>query len=227
MKPLAFVALLGLGGAQAAFALEQGDCRNGLFPRLEGLHLAKAAPGASGKVYFRNDDEGCPAKDACEGKAYVIAGDEMLVTPEAKGWVCAWYFSKKHEIVGWVRATEVTPLPTRTPALAEWAGAWKGAGAELEIAADKDGSLHVTGMATWLGATLENGEQVVHDGEIDDSAKPSGNRLEIGDTSDEYACHVVFTLVNGYLVANDSGYCGGVNVNFSDVYRRAPKAKQK
>jgi len=203
-----------------AFADDAVMCRNGLYTQLEGIHAAKASPDASGKVYFRNDDsDKCPADASCAGKGYVVAGDELLVSKEYKGWTCAWYFSKKREYVGWIRPGESTSVPTQAPKLADWAGDWSDS-ADVNLAPNADGSFHVTGTAIWSGG---NGN--VHDGELDDSATPVGNRLEIGDAKDEYACHVVFELVNGYLLANDSGYCGGLNVSFSGVYRRLPKAK--
>ena len=226
MKPaLVAASMLGLAGLlpASASALEAYGCRNGLFPQLQGLQLATATPGASGKVYFRNDDKGCPQQASCVGKAYVVAGDTLLVSPPTEGWVCAWYFSKKQEYVGWIRAEEAKPEPTRVPTPADWTGDWS-SHADIKIERNADGSLHVTGTAFWYGLKVR-GYQVVHDGEIDDSAKPVGNRLEIGDPKDEYACRVVFTLVDGYLLADDSGYCGGMNVSFTDVYRRAAAKK--
>jgi len=185
---------------------------------MEGIHVVKAVPDSSGKVYFRDDVEGCPQSAACLGKAYVVAGDEMLVSAPVEGWVCAWYFSKKHEYVGWIRSSEAVAVETRQPRPQDWVGAW-GDSADLSIETGAKGSLHVTGSAIWTGL----GEGNVHTGELDDSAVPLGNRLEIGDPNEEYACHVVFTLLNDYLVADDSGNCGGMNVSFSGVYRRAAK----
>jgi hypothetical protein len=215
------LSVLGVGATTAA---EPTYCANGSFPKMENVRMARATPDASGKVRFRNDGEGCPAKPSCAGKVYVVAGDELLMSQEVNGWVCAWYFSKKREYVGWIRPSEAKAEPTRTPNLADWTGDWS-ASADINIERLRDGSLHVTGTALWYGLKNDAGEQVVHDGELDDSARPVGDRLEIGDPNEEYGCRVVFTLVNGYLLAKDNGYCGGMNVSFTDVYRRAPKAK--
>jgi hypothetical protein len=221
MMPRRVIALVALSLGMlpgAAFAADPVLCRNGLFNQLEGIHLAKATPDATGKVHFRNDDSAkCPADASCAEKAYVVAGDQLLASKEYGGWVCAWYFSKKHEYVGWIRPTVSTPLPAHPPALADWKGDWTG-WADVTLEPKPDGSIYVTGTAIWSGG---NGN--VHDGELDDTAKPVGNRLEIGDAKEEYACHVVFQLIGGYLLANDSGYCGGVNVSFSGVYRRSAK----
>jgi hypothetical protein len=59
----------------------------------------------------------------------------------------------------------------------------------------------------------------VHIGELDHSAKPSLNKLKLGETDDdEFACKVAMQLVGKFLIVSDNLNCGGANVTFSGVY---------
>ena len=41
------------------------------------------------------------------------------------------------------------------------------------------------------------------------------------DEDSEHSCKVEFSLVGDTLIASDNGLCGGANVRFDGVYRRA------
>ncbi|QQA76110.1 hypothetical protein [Pectobacterium parmentieri] len=59
----------------------------------------------------------------------------------------------------------------------------------------------------------------MHFGSISASAKPTGNRLQWSDSSEGFECSGVMQLINGYLIVEDNGQCGGMNVRFNDIYR--------
>ena len=153
-------------------------------------------------------------------KAYVLAGDELLVNKVRGAWACVWFNGKKHETVGWVDATRLEILPKDEPVdLQRWTGKWvfsKDAGV-INMSKSKD-QLHVKGAARWYGGKTQDGEAIVHFGAIEGALAPQGGKahLAMGDGPD--ACQADFTLLGSYLVVADNSNCGGMNVKFNGVY---------
>ncbi len=215
------LAALGLCSA-AAHAAEPFSCRNGLFPSAAGhvsaatLNIEKGA-----RAHLRSDEEGCPAKDSCVTKAFLIGGDKVLVSDEKEGWSCVWYFGKKREFVGWLPSSSLTKASAARTSEEDWIGTWNPIAGdnEIRIARKNQRTLDVQGNATWTGGS-DADAPVVHEGELAGEAQPIDGLLTIGkdDMSD---CAVEMQLVAGSLVVRDNGLCGGLNVRFDDVYRRA------
>jgi hypothetical protein len=63
------------------------------------------------------------------------------------------------------------------------------------------------GLRTWEEGTLQVEEKRAH--------------LVMGE-NDESSCRANFALVGNFLLVSDSGKCGGMNVNFNNVYTKAP-----
>lgn len=208
-----------------AQAIEANSCRNGLFPRHNGnIEFAEIVATEKEKINFRDDVEGCPGNASCIQKAYLVNGNKLLVSEKHKHWVCGWYFGKTREYVGWLPAKYIKALtPAKPPLLQEWIGVWKPIAGENKIqirqTKTKD-TLALVGEATWIGGKTQSGEHVVHVGEFEGNASPAGARITIGNTAEEYGCVVKMQLVSGNLVVNDNNNCGGMNVSFSDVYRK-------
>jgi hypothetical protein len=208
--------------ALPAFAQLDGNpenlCRNGFFPRESSAYkLASVKGGKNEKVYFYDDDRDCPNDKNCRTKSYVIPNDEVIVSRNFGRWACAWYQPKKGaETVGWLALDKLEFKETNlNPAQKDWLGKWNYAGNSIEIGKGKTAdSLTITGDAFWKGL----GDNV-HVGELDESSKPAGNELKIGESeSGEYACKVTMRLLGRYLLVADNLHCGGVNVTFSGVY---------
>ena len=120
---------------------------------------------------------------------------------------------------GWLPAAALGPAPGATAA-ADWAGHWESPDSNVDIVRAAGGALHVTGDATWGGHDPErvrNGG--VHTGELDFTARPVGDRLT--SVADDDICHVRMHRAGPYLLVDDDGGCGGMNVTFSGIYRRA------
>src|SRR5919206_1006235 len=115
--------------AQAGAQVEENPanwCRNGPFAAEEaGYRLARAVGQKGARVYFYGDDEGCPSP-RCRLKAYIVPGDEVIVSRTFGDWVCAWYQpAKGFETVGWLAADRLAPFETPAkPPLASWLGTW-------------------------------------------------------------------------------------------------------
>jgi hypothetical protein len=181
---------------------------------------------AVSKTNIRDDWKGCPENSSCISKGYLIPGDEIIVGKQEEGWVCAWYFGKKREFVGWLPLHSIKFVAHNTnPSLQEWIGTWKPNHnwSKIKIKmAKQSGYVSVSGNAVWKGGRNTAGYEIVHTGEFDGMAKPKGQSLIIKTDDDKYACVVKMTLVEKYLVISDNGNCGGMNVRFNEVLRRSP-----
>jgi len=191
-------------------------CRNGGFAsEAKEFKVARVRGGRGTRAYFHGEDEGCPGPDAkCRQKAYVIPGDALVVSRAFGGYVCAWFQpARGYETVGWLRADQLELSETdASPPAARWLGEWELHSNGLTIRrGTKAGELRVEGSAVWHGI----GDNV-HVGEVNASAAPDGNTLTLEDD----ICKLTLRLVGDFLVADDNGDCGGVNVTFDGVYRK-------
>lgn len=195
-------------------------CRNGFFPRESSAYKLANVKGAKNeKLYFYDDVRDCPNDKNCRTKSYVIPNDEVIVSRNFGTWACSWYQPKKGaETVGWLALDKLEFKETNpNPAQNDWLGAWNYAGNSIEIGKSETADLlTITGNAFWKGL----GDNI-HVGELDDSAKPAGSELKIGESeTGEDDCKVTMRLLGRYLVVSDNLRCGGVNVTFSGVYQK-------
>lgn len=219
------LSLLFLAPALASAQDETGNpanwCRNGAFVSdAKEFRPARVVGAKKARVYFYGDDDDCPKPDAkCRQKTYVVGGDALLVSRNFGDWACAWYTTAKGgDTVGWIPSKQlsITEVDTNPP-LARWLGAWELYRDSLDIKRGaKAGRLRVEGHATWQGVNPGN----VHVGEINAEAAPAGNTLALDEG--DGVCKMTLRLIGDFLVADDNGDCGGVNVSFDGVYRRKP-----
>ena len=230
-QKIAWVLMMAMLAAAAA-AQTDGDpanwCRNGAFPsEIEEFRIGTVKAAKNEKVYFYNDfEDECPTSEKCKEKSYVVSGDKLVVSRTFKGFVCSWYSPAKGiPTVGWIKQekVEIVDAPA-TPALSAWMGNWRFADNTITLTHNKlEGDLNVTGEAFWKGF----GDNI-HIGELDHRAEPKGTLLKAGETDpDEYACKVTMQLIGSFLVVKDNMNCGGMNVTFSGVYRRASEKPRK
>ena len=204
--------------ASPAFAQEDPTCRNGLFADEAPFALAQVR--GEGRAYFQADINGCPWNEGtCQAPAYLVPGDEVVLSKIRKGFACAYFPNDEGGTAGWVSTRRLSlQFADNRPDEAAWLGAWQGSGANPSIRFYKDtGKLHVVGEAFWPGPQGTHDYPTIHIGEVDGAVSLAGHT---GTYSDENDCRVSFTLLGDYLVASDNRRCGGVNVTFSGVYRR-------
>lgn len=216
-----FLSLLLLASCAPAQAQDNASgnppnwCRNGAFAE-DGtdFRVARAVGKKGERVYFHGDEEGCPGAK-CRKAAYVIPGDELLVSRGFGDWLCAWYQPPRgSETVGWIPAHQLSVAATApSPTPARWVGDWEFGIQSLKISRETKagGRLRVEGVAFWRGL----GDNI-HTGGVSASARPDGNVL----VAEEDICRVTLRLVGDYIVATDNSKCGGMNVRFDGVYRR-------
>jgi hypothetical protein len=205
--------------SQADTGNPENWCRNGAFPSDSAFQSASIKAGPAERVHFYSDEDDCPKEQTakCVARAYLVNGDQVIVSRVYGSWRCSWYQpAKGSETVGWIPAAnlQLNHEPSETD-LESWIGTWKYYDDTIVIK-HKAGSraLDVNGDAIWHG--LNNN---VHTGETSGSASPQGNRLEITDD----ICKVRLIMVGGRIVASDNSDCGGANVRFDGVYTRSKR----
>lgn len=180
----------------------------------------------------------CPdLSDACKRRGFLVPGDEVLVAETRNGIACATYIAPNArkakgqfaETNGFLPAAALVAVPAPPPRLEDWLGTWsRNAEAEIVITRGEGGKLLVKGDATY-GAHDPGrvARGAVNVGELEGEAVPKGNRLFFGDgydgvkaPDDSSECQARLQLFGRYLVAEDSGGCGGMNVRFNGVYIR-------
>lgn len=103
------------------------------------------------RAYFHNGGDGCPS-EACRRKAYVIAGDAMLVGGTSTDWACSAFVGTKGAVTRWIAKRQLALTPTNpnpNPSLAAWVGEWKSGRNSLSIQAQNGGGIGVDGLALW------------------------------------------------------------------------------
>ncbi|WP_244476633.1 hypothetical protein [Methylobacterium sp. Leaf469] len=194
---------------------------------------------AAGRTAFLKDglaQDGCPeAGAACRERAYLVAGDGVILTDRRGSHVCATYPGARDgaDRTGWLPAAAVADEPAGALTPEGWSGTWTKAEAEIRLAAGvKPGTVAVKGDATWgMGDPERMRRGGVHTGEIEGEVTPAGDaaRFAMGEggsvpveTADAYTCKVWLRRLGPWLVVDDNLACGGANVTFRGVYRRRP-----
>lgn len=208
--------------------------------RLTEATLARVRPGPRLYIYAEPRVE--------RGRAYVVAGDPLVVTGH-KGIFASVEFvnASGRGRSGYVLAARLQALPTRDLPLASWVGSWKQVEATITIAKSKmPGHLLASGGATWGMSDPERVKSgAIHDGSFDALFAPrdgqaafgQGDEYEAGGTrfrslggqmlkvfpytNTDKRCEVRLRILGPYLLVDDNGLCGGLNVNFDGTFRRS------
>jgi hypothetical protein len=187
---------------------------NGFSPSdAKGLSLMRAT--GAPRTYFLKDKDakGCPSDAKACHASYILPGQEVIADKRAGGFICAFFPNTSGGSAGWVRADALTPSPVQPnlhPVPANWVGHWANGDNAIDIKLSGK-ALNGSGQAFWNG-----GNDNVHDGAFDGTAKPSGTDVSFKDGD----CSVSATLFGDYLFVTDNDNCGGMNVSFNGVYRR-------
>jgi hypothetical protein len=203
-----------------AQASDSDFCRNGLFPReQETLSLGVIQGGKSEKVHFYDDMDGCPSTEArCMRPAYLVPGNEVLVGKSTGDWTCVWYQGKQREFVSWVPKKHVDLRPAPPSPASDWVGTWAGGSDRIRITTT-GGQLQLRSRLRWDGGSLPNGEPIAHFGGMNGILKVQGAKAG----AVEGDCQLSLSKIGKYLVADDNGACGGINVRHTGVYFRQKK----
>jgi hypothetical protein len=141
-------------------------------------------------------------------------GSPVLVYRKKGEWTCGYGVDRHGAAPAWFRTRDLRPLEfTAAPPIGAWYGVWKSGGDRVVISASRNGEqLNLVGNAIWQGA---NGNE--HFGNAKGNAIPGGNRLHVVDGE----CVIDLTLAGKYILSDDNQGCGGMNVSFSGIWKRA------
>jgi hypothetical protein len=208
-------------------------------PWLDSAWLVKVKPG--GKRYFYSHGEvrpGCDEAEPCLTKAYVVAGDILVASDfgtlgrRTSKWVEVEYVSPSGRSTrGWIRDADLVPQTESAMPLGAWTGSWKRTEADITLRPGRrPGTIEAAGSAIWGSFDPDRVRRGgIHMGEIAGAFQPVQSRggFTMGaegtlpfDQGGEFDCRVRFRLLSPYLLVEDNGSCGGVNVSFSGTYKR-------
>jgi hypothetical protein len=129
------------------------------------------------------------------------------------------------------RAALQVASPAQIPAQ-QWEGKWRrDSKAEIVIKSRGD-EVEVSGTATWGGSDPQRRKRgAINTGELTGTGKPRDQTLAIGydpersafppwDPARRDICAAQLELHGRYLLVEDNGKCGGLNVSFTGLYVR-------
>lgn len=199
------------------------DCHDG-FP-YSGGQYGVATVTAAERAYFYAAAPPCPDSAGCRMASYVVPGDQVITGPATGSGLCVLYPGETRTVSGVIRQSDLGPAKPATahPAIGAWAGTWKKGDDQITLRAGTD-SVAANGDAYWPSANPPLSERPggPNIGEMAGTAQPSGNTLVYA-SSDPNECKVTLTLVSPFLLVEDNNNCGGHNVTFTGLYRRAPR----
>jgi hypothetical protein len=239
MKAAALV-LLGVASAGPAFAESTGCFHFGY--ELKNLEADGAVSlgrinDLSPRVNFVKREvfqTGCPnTSEACKDKAYLVPGNEVIISGGSGDFVCASYVGLRGAVTdGWLPRSAVS-LAREEPILVPggWTGTWRsGPEQTIVIEAGGQGRLKIKGDASWGASDPERVKRgAINIGSLEGEAAADGRNLSFGmgengtlpfDKADEYDCRVQMRRLGSYLLVKDNNMCGGHNVTFTGIYRR-------
>lgn len=219
LRSICLMAALLPASAFAAGIAGDGACRNGAFPSEQSQFALAKVTGAP-RLYLLGDMDGCPAKGepACRQRSYVVNGDTVVTGRDLGRYRCVFFPNKVGGSAGWVDRSKLQALPVANLSLQDWVGNWKDGDNGLQISV-QGGQLHVEGDAYWPSAnpSPEVRPYGPNMGQVEARAAPRGADVEFV----EDTCKVRVHSLGEVLIVADNSECGGMNVRFNGVYRRA------
>ncbi len=153
---------------------------------------------------------------------YLVGGDKVIVLSQDGDRACVTITSPTkaaNSTTGWIDSSKMALIiePVGTP---DWSGDWRsGPEKEVRVSPVSEGTYKVDGNATFGASDPERAARgAVNVGEIAGIIRPVHGKATL-----EGDCHVEFWELPPYLLVNDDGKCGGLNVTFDGFYRRPNK----
>lgn len=140
--------------------------------------------------------------------------DPVVISRAEGDWTCGYLVQRDGSAQGWVRSGDIRPVEFNpAPAPTAWVGTWIQDENRIRVQLSKTaGKLVLQGKAYWHGTA-----HTLHTGEFSAETAPAGNKLHVDDSG----CKIDLALMGNYLLANDNNECGGMNVRFWGLWRRA------
>ena len=177
----------------------------------------------------------CPSPEStCRLKAFLVPGDEVLINTTEGSYVCATFKAQSGIVTrGLLPRAALQVVPPEQVSAQKWDGKWR-RDLEVEIVIEsRKEQVKVSGRATWGSSDPQRVKRgAVNTGELSGSGKPRGQVLAIGYDPDRSGfpppedaasdiCAAQLEMYGRYLVVEDNGRCGGLNVSFTGLYVRS------
>jgi hypothetical protein len=202
----------------------------------EAMMLSQVKDGRR-RVRFVSDE--CPDPKTCTRGPFVVPGDLVLIEQVFDETACAVFVNAKGDATYGLLENERLEAPSESVVEGPRAflGSWVRTEAEITVTED-GGGLRFEGSATFGALDPERvASGGVNTGEFSVLAEPSGSRFDFAVSQDqtgeafavaateagEFDCAIAMEAVGPYLVVSDNRRCGGNNVSFTGVYRRADR----
>lgn len=196
--------------------------------------ISVATVAGQGRVPFVKDasqDPACPSTAAaCREAAYLVSGNVVVVGAALGDYACATYVGAKGATrTGWLPQSALA-ASTAPVGLDDWAGTWTNDAEASIVTRRKSEVVALEGSATY--GTLDPDRVrrgAINSGEFSADVRPRGAMVGFtqGDngalpyeSGDEFACRVRMKIAPPFLIVEDNGACGGMNVSFTGLYRR-------
>jgi hypothetical protein len=217
------VLLLSMSVALSAMGNDAPGCDISDPPHVHS-QLQSATVTGDGRLYLLSDEDGCPSDKAMCQHGYLIDGDDVIAGQTSGAFTCVSFAGRLGESIGWVRSSrlrfnkDIGALPLKA-----WVGKWHDGDNVIDISS-KGNKLIAGGAAYWPQPSAN--PEVAKKGEFnfgtfDAVAIPNGNEVQFeqGDSPAD-TCVVSAKKIGKFLVVQDNGKCGGLNVRFDGLYRQ-------
>lgn len=230
MRRLIF-SLAGLAVCGAAAQADDRFCAGANFSDGPTLRIGQIAADAPHVDFVRNGDVDirCPSVEpGCRDKAFLVAKDLVVIGRKFDEFVCADYWTAKSARSGWLPAIALSPAKVSVDP-ADWSGDWKRVEAEIKIT-NAGGALTAQGSASFGALDPDRVKRgAVNSGEFSGPLVLADGQATFTDKDvdpnkpDSFGCRVRLARAADSLFVQDNGQCGGANVSFTGLYKRAGK----
>jgi hypothetical protein len=195
------------------------------------LRIGQIAADAPHVDFVRNGDIRlrCPSVEpGCRDKAFLVARDLVVIGRRLDEFVCVDYWTAKSARSGWLPAIALSPAKVSINPV-DWSGDWRRTEADITIK-NTGGKLQAEGHATYGSldpARVKRG--AVNLGEFSGPLVLAEGQGTFADKAvdqnkpDSSGCRIRMARAQESLFVQDNGQCGGMNVSFTGLYRRAGK----
>lgn len=211
--------LAGVGMVSAENVVNEPKCQNWSFPKENSEFKIAVVQGSIGtKVHFYDESQSCPdvKNSQCHKKAYLIPGDQVIVSKIDRDFACVWFEPQKmdaNETVGWMPVSALKILEHDASFnVSSFLGEWKDAHNSVSIKTTANTNQYLLTGEAVLVVNPEN----VRTGNVSGFIEPLGRTIQIT----EEACSFRAVATGPYLVVSDNMECGGAYVTFTGVYKQ-------
>ncbi|GGK34510.1 hypothetical protein GCM10008955_30670 [Deinococcus malanensis] len=193
------VLLSAVGATFSGAAAQDATCDN---YRLQDFSVLRVAVVTVDRALFRD------AQGTARGP-YVVRGDRVVQGRAVNGRRCSYFFGASRKVSGFLNDAQATAVPAIPPARGAWI---RDEDAGLVIG----NGLKLTGDAVWHTPSGS-----VNVGSLEGTLIRRGPAWVYASVSPGDSCRLTVLNLGAALLVDDNGGCGGMNVTFQGLYRRA------